>query len=374
MRIALIAFRFGPSHGSILQSYALYTVLKRMGHSVTIFDRQPGLDLKSTFIGCVSRIKHRLIGDYYGPVFYSGDYSRKSMAHIKGFINKYLAKDVESFRSAKALQRLLKNRYDAYIVGSDQTWRPKYVYDIYYYFLGFLPIHSKAKRIAYAPSFGVDDWEYDEIQTMRCKELAQLFDAISVREQSGVALCKKYLDKDAVHVLDPTLLLKREDYETLLPYRSFDEEHYIAYSVLDDSEKTQEVLEFIRLELKLPLRRINKSSFNERGNNVEPAIEDWLMGIRDADFIVTDSFHATVFSIIFNRPFLTIGNRGRGLSRFSSILNLVGLHDRLFLGDYSNSQPLLSDNIDWDIVNQRLDIHRQLSIKFIENSMSQKAV
>src|SRR5690606_19965537 len=98
------------------------------------------------------------------------------------------------------------NRYDAVIVGSDQTWRPRYSPNIYNYFLDFLR-DENVRRIAYASSFGTDKWEYNDKQTDRCSKLAKEFDMISVREKSGVDLCIRHLGVEALAVLDPTLLL-----------------------------------------------------------------------------------------------------------------------------------------------------------------------
>ena len=372
MKIALVIFRLGPSHGSILQTYALYKILKRLGHEVTIINRQPNVKVLSTLKKCASRLKHRLIGDYRGPVFYTGDYSPQSMINLNEFVDNNFKDDLVTIVSEKELNKVKNNEYDAYIIGSDQTWRPEYVCDIYYYYLDFLPRNNKAKRIAYAPSFGVDVWEYDEIQTKKCKELAHLFDSISVREQSGVELCKKYLDIEAEHVLDPTMLLKREDYEKLIQKASEEDENYIAYSVLDDTESTSEILDIISGKLNLPLKRINCNhhSPNKRFCYAEPSIEDWLNGIRNAAFVVTDSFHATIFSIIFNRPFLTIGNIERGMSRFSSILNQMGLQGRLITSsNIEGYECLVNEPIMWERVNQTIEEIRQKSINYLVRNL-----
>lgn len=109
-----------------------------------------------------------------------------------------------------------KNRYDAVIVGSDQTWRPKYSPNIYDFYLDFISKDKRIKRIAYASSFGVDDWEYSAEETKKCAKLSKLFDGISVREQSGIDLCKDHLGVDSELALDPTLLLNKDDYVTLI--------------------------------------------------------------------------------------------------------------------------------------------------------------
>src|SRR5690606_24691445 len=110
------------------------------------------------------------------------------------------------------MSKLNQMGFCAYVVGSDQCWRPLYSPKISNYFLDFAENEKDIKRIGYAVSFGVSEWEFDKKNTERCALLAKKFDAISVREDSGIKLVKDYFDKDAVHVLDPTMLLQKEQY------------------------------------------------------------------------------------------------------------------------------------------------------------------
>ena len=114
------------------------------------------------------------------------------------------------------LNLLNEKDFDAIIVGSDQVWRTCYNPQIENAFLDFAKEWKHVRRIAYAPSFGIDEWEYSEEQTQKCRQLVQKFDAVSVREVSGVKLCREYLGVEAKHVLDPTMLLDKEDYLYLI--------------------------------------------------------------------------------------------------------------------------------------------------------------
>ena len=213
MKIALTVYRIGPSHGSILQTYALYRTLYKMGHEVSILDRQNNLSVYRILRNIARRIKGRIFNSYTGPVFYTKDYSSLSMKELNTFIQKNLRASTITFSKKRELNIIVNsNNYDCYIIGSDQTWRPKYVYDIKYYFLDFLPTSYSVKRIAYAPSFGTNEWEFSPSLTAECKEYISRFSAISVREDAGVSLCKKYFNVQATHVLDPTFLLSQEDY------------------------------------------------------------------------------------------------------------------------------------------------------------------
>ncbi len=204
---------------------------------------------------------------------------------------------------------------DAVIVGSDQVWRPQYNYrieDMYLKFAERLPI----KRIAYAASFGVAEWEYTPKQTCECSRLAKKFDAISVREESGVRLCKEYLGVDATWVLDPTLLLTKDDYLPICEEIPICTEKYLAVYVLDENKEISATYEKIAASHGLIVKKFHADSKSTL------SVPEWIAMFRDASYVVTDSFHGTVFSIIFGKEFKCIYNKGRGAARFESLLKL----------------------------------------------------
>src|SRR5690606_22144408 len=209
--------------------------------------------------------------------------------------------------------------FNAVIVGSDQTWRPKYSPDIYNFYLDFLENNNEIKKLAYASSFGTAAWEYTEEQTQRVSELAKQFHAISVSEAGGVDLCREKLGIEAVHLLDPTLLLTAEDYSELINQPKTNKELFTY--VLDESKEKQDFIQFIGKELKLKQHTNQAQKFDAKVKRpleelIMPPLEGWLQGFRDAEFVITDSFHGTVFSIINKKPFITLVNVKRGASRF----------------------------------------------------------
>ena len=220
MRIGIYTQPLRLNYGGILQAWALQTVLMRMGHEVVTFDPDPFLRLswKSLPFVYAKRIVKKLMGSK-SAIFLerhiNKEYINKSQ-YLRPFIETHIRR--KEFKNVYELQQ---NDYDLLIAGSDQVWRPKYNTSygrtIYNAFFDFAE-NWNVKRIAYAASFGTDEWEYNEKQTWLCSRLASLFSAISVREISGINLCKKYLGVDATHVLDPTMLLKREDYDGIIQY------------------------------------------------------------------------------------------------------------------------------------------------------------
>ena len=210
-----------------------------------------------------------------------------------------------------------------------------------------------------------------------CSALAKKFDGLSVREDSGVVLCKTHLGVDAKHVLDPTMLLEKEEYEDVVNKENEPESNgNLFYYFLDDNAEKQNLIRAIE-------HGCNKVSFNcmpskkikngKEIKNIEdyiyPSPTKWLRSFIDADMVVTDSFHGTVFSIIFNKPFWVIYNAHRGNTRFDSLLRLFGLDERIIdISDYSKID--FNKKFDWDRVNSIRTAKKQEALDFLTNNLN----
>jgi hypothetical protein len=258
------------------------------------------------------------------------------------------------------------DKYDAYVVGSDQVWRPCYNDHLMNNYLDFVE-NDKAIKIAYSASFGVDQWETDEATTRQVAELAKQFDAISVREQSGIRLCKEYLGVEAVQVLDPTLLLDAEDYRKIYGKQK-NTEPYIATYVLDSNKDIQKMVKNIAKATGLEIRPLGKLSAKGFAS-----IEDWLAGIDGAKYVITDSFHGSVFSIIFGKQFITLGNESRGMSRFESLLNQFNLKERLVF-NANDVLAVLNTPIDYEAVDRTLEEKRKVANMFIDVNLKAESI
>lgn len=376
MKLALVIFPFHPSHGCILQTYALYTELKKMGHNVTIINRKsPLVSFKGFLYRTVANIKGRLQGSYLGPIFYFGNSPKAIMRKLQPFVDSHFGDDVVTIYSHDETVSLVnKQSFDAFIVGSDQVWRPKYVPDIYHYYLDFVPENSSAKRIAYAPSFGTEDWEYSEEQYVLCLKLIKRFKAISVREKSGVDLCKKHFNVDVEKVLDPTLLLTKDDYIRLFDGKDNCKEKTLSYYFLDESGDKMAFMKTIANKLGLNGHRINTKTEDRNAklkDRIAPSIEEWLGGFAKSEFVIVDSFHAMVFAILFNVPFIVVVNAARGMARFTSLLDLLGISDRLVTDVTIVPFDLLNKSIDWNKVNGTLATERNRCLLFLQNALSE---
>ena len=373
MNIAIITHPAFTNYGGILQAYALQTILQRLGHEVKKvefpFDYyHPRMTLghrlasicKQSLKRYIARQSHTIIDlDGYGY-----KKSKEAMVHTRTFVEEHINSLIVNDLSE------IRGKFDCFVSGSDQVWR-YYGYDqaLLHYFLDFTK-NDNVKRIGYAVSFGKNKADYPQALQEKCKALAKKFDAISVREDSGIDICKNEFDVYAIKVLDPTLLLSSADYIALLG-KEIKPKHHIACYILDESKEKTQMLETASKTFSIPLLYLNALSDppNEYFDwRVQPSVESWLEGIATSDCVITDSFHGCVFSIIFNKPFWAIANKERGLDRFLSLLKMFDLEDRLITDkDFKFS---LSNNIDWEHVNQRMVILQQESRNFLINELS----
>lgn len=389
MKVAVLTLPLHTNYGGILQNYALCSVIKALGYSPESFRWQDKtFDIpaykkmvvyaKRYFQGKEVFLEERLSKEY--PII-SGS--------IRKFVNQYIPQtEVCIATREKALEYINAHHIGAIIFGSDQIWRKTYkrqtvldrlrarhLFPNLYDYYGAFVEGSDISKIAYAASFGVDYQEYTPKEAKRIASLIQKFKAVSVREESAVALAKD-IYKWPVRpdmVLDPTFLLDKEVYISLIANA---ETHPVkgnlfAY-VLDTMSNTEQDLQYIATEMggscysclmhwqnaQIPLEQ-----------RVLPSVEQWLRNIADAEYIVTDSFHAVVYAIIFNKPFIVVGNPKRGNARFVSILKKLGLQDRL-CSDWTQISSRMRQQIDWDMVNSRLQVARLASMAYLRESLS----
>lgn len=361
MNIGIITQPLAQNYGGILQNFALQKVLKSLGHNVytvnkrNIFLPYNYLSFKDKIIWRIKQFIKKYIGrEYYASL---GEFQVINQ-HFTEFVQKNII-TTERYASQEQLQKIVSNyNFEAYVVGSDQVWRPIYTDNIYNDFLGFCEKLSCVKRIAYAASFGVDSWEFSNEQTNECSRLARMFDAISVREDSGIALCKAYLGVEAIQVLDPTMLLEKEEYIKLIntsPRENFVGDMFCY--ILDYSSEIETAIKHIEDKCSLTSFQVKEKKHfssikigDDLKDYIIPSPAKWLQAFMDAKLIFTDSFHGCVFSIIFNKPFWVIGNKWRGNARFDSLLKTFNLENRrIQLNEIENINLALS--IDWENVN-----------------------
>lgn len=384
MKIGIVTQPLHFNYGGLLQNYALQQVLKEMGHQPCTLDwtrvREPEMrritrNIKNKVLYTLHLKKDCKIKDYRVTPEEFATIGRYTIP----FVNRYITRTRVVNTSAGFRRLFAEGGYDALISGSDQVWRPKYSNPFLKEMFLCFAVDKGVRRVAYAASLGTDVWEYSKEMTTACASLAQKFDHISVREDSGIALCQDYLGVAANLVLDPTLLLQQENYSRLV-IEAGDTKSIgsLFYYILDPTAGKTDFIKQAGREMGLNpftiapgYMRSEWTRFRIR-HRIEqcvcPPVTQWLRGFMDAEMTIVDSFHGMAFSIIFNKPFWAIGNKSRGLSRFTSLLKLLGLEDRL-VDPAELDSVRLSSPINWQCVNQALEANRQHSIDWLANAL-----
>lgn len=364
MRLAILTQPLTNNYGGILQNYAMQEILRRMGHEVTTLDVccaevERKYDLHF-FLSIIKRFFQKYIRHDLHVICVNAYEQISKNDKPQYYQQRFIDENIKVDQAGPEPLSEINDVYDGYVVGSDQVWRPCFSSSLSNFYLDFVR-NANAKRIAYAVSFGVDNWEADEQKTLEISRLAQKFDAISVREFSGIDLCKTYLGVRAERLIDPTALLTAEDYRNI--YKKYsenrEEEPYIASYFLDYSSEINNTLKEISKFLNLPIKKIGIRF---------ASIESWLEGIDKASYVITDSFHGSMFSILFGKQFVSLGNKSRGMTRFDNLFSQLNLPNRL-VNSEEEAINSLKTPIDYNCVHKLIAEERTRSLKFLDKHL-----
>lgn len=354
------------NYGGILQGWALSRILERLGHKVRFLSPSPFARL-SPFQKIYTypyRMLRNLMSDTQIPL------------HLEEQLNRNIAQRI---RQAEPVRRFAETQLDIVVfdpkkplplddsdfvlIGSDQIWRPLYSRSFHNNLretFGRTALRRGIPVAAYAASFGVDN--LDDYTSGELRDVARClsrFRAVSVRELSGVELCRS-LGVDAMQHIDPTLLLDRDDYEALIP-EDIPRRHGVLRYFLDDGEVGPRIADEI-------CRRQNLGTFSltAPGSDLSEPVEQWIAAFRDADFVVTDSFHAVVFSIRFGKPFVVVANDRRGNTRIDTLLELTDLkHHRV--GNVGELRNMAEYSLDVEAAAAALDPLRKDALAYLRS-------
>lgn len=348
MKIAILTLPLHVNYGGYLQAYALQKTLEGMGHKVSllVFDKQ------SKWHTWASYIKWKMMNPFRNVYGVEDSFRDFFMLNI----NKAYY---------KCSSDISRNDFNIYVVGSDQVWRKKFIKDLSLAFLQFTE-GWHVKRIAYAPSFGNAAWDYTKEETDMCKKLLSKFESVSVREESGVELCKDYFDVESKVVLDPTLIAPKQIYDRLLKKQYSDVGTFVYFvkrnAVSFDYSKVLSSLASRKYkEVFLPCSGISSGKL--------PTIQEWLSSIVHADNVLTDSFHACVFCLLYHKDFWVMPSAWGGRSRFETLLEPLGLGDRILLSE-ENFHHKVKSVINWQIVDKKLSKLIESSQKYLFSAIS----
>tara|TARA_B110001469_G_C9648771_1_gene329864 strand:+ start:5283 stop:6389 length:1107 start_codon:yes stop_codon:yes gene_type:complete len=349
-KIGILTFHHEDNYGAVLQTYALQKYLQSQGCVVEIINFRPR---KSNFrlLDWIGRNPSQTIFKWKKQVkrMSGSDGSQERSKVFAAFRDNYLAIGSKVHSSHKSLKKLPPN-VDVLIVGSDQIWSPKLIsykdYPIYWLDFG----SDKIKKIAYSASFGGEygDWEcYSGIP-----KWASCFSAITARERNGVKFLHRINVKHASWAPDPTFLL---DWKSVFKINVVSEREKIGRFVL----KRQNQTFANKLQKQLTQLEDYKTEycFDINSDNLSPI--NWIKCISTLKFVITDSFHGTVFCIITNTPFITILWQGVGASRNDRVISLLeefGLESRAMGYDSAKSFNLMQEsNINWAAINFKIN-------------------
>jgi hypothetical protein len=365
MRVALLNFHFSNNnYGAVLQAAALQYVLSKINVQAENIDIS--IEYNFFVLRALKKIKN-----YYEA--YKKNIVFRNTKVFEEFRNQWINRTNVKFYSMKDLYEF-KFDYDAYIVGSDQVWRPKYIKKFYSaYFLSFVP--ENTKKIAYAASFGLDFWEErdNKILTKKVSSWLRKFDVISVREKSGKAICKELCGIEPEHVIDPTLLAGKDFFNKIIKEkRTPKQSENIVYYKLDSTNDFQVFLEQIEKILGIESENIYHNRIQKKNLIIKEYLEVplFLAKIRDAKLVVTDSFHCICFAILFNKPFVYYPNENRGLTRVNSLFESLKIKN-LFFTKNSNVKDILcnSFSLNYLKINKLILSLQKNSFCFLKNNL-----
>lgn len=354
------------NYGSVLQAYALQTIIERLGYQAEIIQhyREP---LQKESQGRFKQILHS------SPSFlleYAMNYKRNRMLHqgYTDFKSSKLNISKETYYQDSDFSELA-SQYDAIVVGSDMLWSNDFKDNWPFYYASFAP---SEKIVTYAPSFGKNDLSKDEIEM--CKPMIGRIAHLSYREEAGVSFIKEQFGLTAEHVIDPTLLLSGEEWSHLLGDmpRLVKDDYILTYVFRGSCQNGRKQL-FNQLNSRKDkkLLFINGQEGKFKNNIYKGYFSpvEYVNLFRDADFTVTDTFHGLMFSLIFNKPFIVLDKSSFGVSsdRQQSTLKTYGLEDRFVRPDIVvNDEMMLLDYTD---IEHKISVNREKSINYLEKSL-----
>lgn len=376
MKVGIITW-WRNNYGSVLQAFALqqklsqyddlqYEIVCQFGKKATSVDN------------FLDKIRNVGLAETFKRVFWKTAFRglRRRNRKIQKFVDENLKVSSQQYTERSIAES--NSCYDIYICGSDQIWNPDLVPVDSMYWLSFAA--EGKKKIAYAPSFGAQT--VTEEQQKKIRENLSTFKAISCRESSGAKTINRIIGADnCVAVLDPTMLVSRDYWDTISEDKLYHAKYIFAY-MLRGTKKQRKYIEKIAKEqgLKIvstPFLDYEKIDFYDLrfGDyqlwDADPA--EFISAIRHAEYVFCDSFHCIVFSILYHRPFFVfpkVGSDGKikksQISRMTDLLKLAGIEDRILLED---SKIEIDSEIDWDYADKEIQRARDESEKYLKQAL-----
>jgi len=369
-KIGILTYHFTNNYGGLLQAYSLQKFLKNKGYKVDFINYIP---------------KHVEQGGRYLNIFNSKNlkgnikifYMKMINFYLNNFLDKKFLLKFDNFRKKKLRinsnkinnsidLRNISSKYKILIAGSDQIWNTSDQYGLdKNYFLDF---SLDTINISYAASFGKD--KIDNKYKNQIKKLIKNFNKISMREKSGYKIVKKLTQKKITITPDPTFLV--DEFNSLLPKKNFYNGNYIFCYNLRSDHLVNKLAIYLSKKYNIPV--ITPFNINRRwpqiGKTVYPGPEEWLSLIKKAKFVITNTFHGTIFSILFKKEFIATelpSNKKNYSDRLKNILKDLSLYNR-YINNFNiiEIEKILNKRIEWNIVKKRTNFLKKKGKKFLK--------
>lgn len=369
-------FDIADGKGRLLQAYALYSAIFKLGYTPQIIDYNPVFDrsliarLKRASKNMSVHLFVNIIDTLLKKSLSKSYIDAKNRQRVKNslFIQNHISM-TEHVTTSDQLYNI-QTRYDAIVCGSDQIWNPFFATgkDSAY----FLQFADKYKRISYAPSFGTNNIPKDILEKLI--SFIQDIPYCSMREQSSVHMLNEQYGMHLTHVLDPTFLMTREWWNDFANSYA-PQEPYVLSFLFDNSlfprEITRKIADMLHCKvINIPEDTLYDVIFSDKGY-ADISIIDFVSLFKNATFVCTQSFHGTVLSLLYNRPFLVFNRKVDRMgifTRINDLLNLVELKNRIIYSQTSfDLLPPL--DIDYVRVNTLLEDYRRRSLKFLKEAL-----
>lgn len=363
------------NYGSVLQAFALNYILSKNGIDNYFVDYRPGRSERILFL-MKNHYKIRLIKEKIAAYKFN-NYSSEVTKHNKVKDNKFDAFIKRNFKFTQTIyferdMKKLSNEYDVYICGSDQLWNPAYFKKI-----NFLDGIYGKKKISYATSVGMTN--IHEKLKKKYHNFLNDFCSISVREKTGEKLLSSMIDKRIDVVLDPTLLLTKDEWNSISSVEEKNKPYILCY-FLGENKLYWNIADKISqiLDIDVWLIPVTTDALNKKYNIVyEVGPVEWINLIKNADFVLTDSFHGTAFSVIFNKNFYNIkrfsdADPTSQNSRVQDLLSEIDLEERVIAPDKDIfcRDDLFIDTDQYRSVSDRIERLREYSINWLLNAVN----
>lgn len=384
-KVGIVSCYFKHNYGSMLQAYATQKILDNMeieNETINIesFDKEIAKKKRKYYMSQMFNIP--FIKAKFGMMKLKIDCktTKKDLAKKIAIRNKKFKEFIEEFRLSKPYKTMKEleektSNYTDVIVGSDQLWLPVNVVADYYT-LNFVP--EKVNRISYSTSFGVSQIpkKYEE----QYKKFLSRIDFLSVREEKGKKIIKDLIDRDVNVVCDPTLLLNNKEWMEIQKEEPIIKEKYILCYFLGKNVEHRKFAEKLREKTGFKIVSLNHLDeyvkYSDKFADIIPydiGPGDFINLIRNAEYVCTDSFHGTIFSLINHKEFFVFrryNNKSKVStnSRLDSILNIVDLKERI-LEEEKDIDEILKSKIEYENVDKKLNVLIEDSKEFLKNAL-----